>query len=243
MEVEKIVGEIKQQLLSQADPALAVKYSRYFKEGYDAYGLPNGVLSSLGKDLVAKYGKELGLKGFLDLSDLLMEDGKYEEVHLAIILISAFKNEFDAVVLGRISSWLDSGVQNWAHTDVLCSELLAVYWKNDLMTLADIADWRTASGKWKRRAVPVGMLALLKKNPDIEVLLDFLDPMMTDSERVVHQGLGWFLRETWKRSPEPVEAFLLKWKDTAPRLIFQYATEKMSKAERERFRRAKKRPE
>ena len=35
----------------------------------------------------------------------------------------------------------------------------------------------------------------------------------------------------------PVEEFLMKWKDTAARLIFQYATEKMSKEYRLKFRR------
>jgi 3-methyladenine DNA glycosylase AlkD len=62
---------------------------------------------------------------------------------------------------------------------------------------------------------------------------------MMDAERVVHQGLGWFLREAWKQQPKPVEAFLMEWKDTAPRLIFQYATEKMPAQARARFRRAK----
>jgi hypothetical protein len=52
--------------------------------------------------------------------------------------------------------------------------------------------------------------------------------------------VGWFLREAWKIEPEPVEAFLLKYKNTAPRLIFQYATEKMTKEGKERFRRDKK---
>jgi 3-methyladenine DNA glycosylase AlkD len=63
--------------------------------------------------------------------------------------------------------------------------------------------------------------------------------MMGDSEKVVHQGLGWFLRETWKRDRNPVEAHLLKWKDTCARLIVQYATEKMSKEEKLRFKRVK----
>ena len=55
---------------------------------------------------------------------------------------------------------------------------------------------------------------------------------MMDPERVVQQGLGWFLRETWKKHPKAVEAFLLEWKDRSPRLIFQYATEKMPATER-----------
>jgi 3-methyladenine DNA glycosylase AlkD len=75
--------------------------------------------------------------------------------------------------------------------------------------------------------------------PEIPPLLEFLRPLMMDEERVVHQGAGWFLREAWKQDPKPVEAFLLEWKDRAPRLIFQYATEKMTPAARARFRRGK----
>jgi 3-methyladenine DNA glycosylase AlkD len=83
------------------------------------------------------------------------------------------------------------------------------------------------------------MLAVLKKEKDYAPLLDFLRPLMMDEEKVVRQGLGWFLREAWKLQREPVEAFLLVWKDRAPRLIYQYATEKMTPEEKARFRRAK----
>ncbi len=58
-----------------------------------------------------------------------------------------------------------------------------------------------------------------------------------DPEKKVRQGLGWFLREAWKLQPAPIEAFLLKYKDTAPRLIYQYACEKMGKDEKLKFRR------
>jgi len=54
----------------------------------------------------------------------------------------------------------------------------------------------------------------------------------------VHQGVGWFLREAWKIRPKETESFLLKYKDTSPRLIFQYATEKMTPKQKLRFRRA-----
>jgi hypothetical protein len=36
-----------------------------------------------------------------------------------------------------------------------------------------------------------------------------------------------------------VEAFLLDWKDKAPRLIYQYACEKMTPAQKSRYRRSK----
>lgn len=62
---------------------------------------------------------------------------------------------------------------------------------------------------------------------------------MLDAERVVHQGLGWFLREAWKIKKEETESFLLKWKNQAPRLIYQYATEKMSTEEKNVLRKRK----
>jgi len=51
---------------------------------------------------------------------------------------------------------------------------------------------------------------------------------MPDSETVARQGPGWSLRECWKREPVLMEDFLLKQKDFPPRIIFQYAAEKMT---------------
>jgi 3-methyladenine DNA glycosylase AlkD len=84
------------------------------------------------------------------------------------------------------------------------------------------------------------MLYFLKTDMEFEPLLEVMRPMMHDRERVVHQGLGWFLREAWKRQPELIEIFLMEFKNSSPRLIFQYATEKMTKEQKERFRAEKK---
>ena len=63
---------------------------------------------------------------------------------------------------------------------------------------------------------------------------------MLDSEKVVHQGVGWLLRELWKKSSKEAEDFLYKWKDKAPRLVIQYATEKIDKKKRKIFRKSEK---
>ena len=81
---------------------------------------------------------------------------------------------------------------------------------------------------------------LLKHSTDLSKMFTFIDPLMMDTEREVHQGLGWFLRECWKRDRDTTEGFLLKWKNDCARLIIQYATEKMTKEERLQFRRDKK---
>ncbi|HWR52758.1 MAG TPA: DNA alkylation repair protein, partial [Bryobacteraceae bacterium] len=120
-------------------------------------------------------------------------------------------------------------------------EVISPLLQGGVIPLEAVASWRASPHKFQRRAVPVAMLGLLKTDTAIMPLLDFIRPLMTDSERVVHQGAGWFLREAWKKYRAPVEAFLLEWKDQAPRLIYQYATEKMTAAEKELFR-ASRRP-
>jgi len=49
-----------------------------------------------------------------------------------------------------------------------------------------------------------------------------------------------FLREAWKIKPQETETFLLKWKNTGARLIFQYACEKMTKVQKLKYRKENK---
>lgn len=246
-----MVAEIQARLAEHGDPAIVKKYAYYFKEGYDAFGLPTGVFEKIREELFEKYSQQLDFAGFLDLADILIRHPKYEEGSLAITWLMKFRNEFTAETFERVGKWFDDGVRNWAHSDYLCGDTMSYFLLDGVIDYRAFKEWRTMESKWRRRAVPVSLLIYLRDNAEtrkkadvlkvgtLTKLLAFVEPLMKDQERVVHQGLGWFLREAWKRDPEPVEAFLLKYKDTAARLIFQYATEKMSKEQKERFRKAK----
>ncbi len=237
--IEKIlnnaVTEIRAFCQANADPAVVKKYAKYFKEGYDGYGIGKEVWEANRTRFYDKYRNELGLSGFLKLGNKLFTSGKYEEGSAAIVSVKPFLDSFTPEAFQGIGQWLETGVRNWAHTDVICGELLSPCLKNGVISIAELEGWRQSDSKWKRRAVPVALLGLITR-VETAKLLDFIRPLMMDPERVVHQGLGWFLRETWKKDPAPVEAFLLEWKDTAARLIFQYATEKMTPEQKNRFR-------
>lgn len=217
---------------------LVQKYQRYFKEGYDAFGISQDLFTRQKEEWLVLYKNELGMDGFIDLGRKLINTGKYEEASFAITFMGAFKDEFKEDTFQELGGWLENGICNWAHTDIL-SGLLSYFLIEEIVTFDAMSDWRLSESKWKRRAVPVTMLTLLKTEKNFNPMFDFIDPIMMDSERVVHQGLGWFLRESWKKLPAPTEKFLKKWKDEAPRLIFQYATEKMDKEAKEKFKREK----
>jgi 3-methyladenine DNA glycosylase AlkD len=235
-----IAGEVRAFCEGKADPQRAAKYARYFKEGYDAYGIhheePDWYVA------VDGWSQRLAAAGpmaYLDAGDLLVRTGKYEEASSAVLMAEKAIATFTPAAFDRIAAWFDGGIRNWGHTDVLCARILGPFLTGGIVTLDRLAAWRESPHKYQRRAVPVTLIEVLKKGAPIAPLLSAVEPLMMDTERVVHQGLGWFLREAWKREPAKVEKLLLRHKQRAPRLIYQYATEKMTPEQREKFRKSK----
>ncbi|MFC2101975.1 DNA alkylation repair protein [Bacteroidota bacterium] len=237
MNPQELINDIRHFCEDHADPAIVQKYARYFKEGYDGYGVASGEFMAKVKELLSS--GTLTMEMVIEASFELVKSEKYELPSFAMQLLKGFSKEFTKETFRVIEQWFPIGIRNWAHTDGLCSELLSPMIQKQIVTMKDFSKWRKSDYRFQRRAVPVALIKSVKKSPNVRPYLEFLDPMMMDTERVVHQGLGWFLREAWKVHPEPVENFLLKWKNDAARLIFQYATEKMSKEYRLRFRREK----
>jgi len=237
-----LVKEIREYCKAHADAQKAKKWERYFKEGYDAWGLldkENPLWNEKQAEWLEKY-RGLGVQGFMKAGELLFAGGKYEEGALAIRFLKARRAELDSKAFVLLGKWFESGIANWAHTDVLCAEVLVPLVTSGQVTVNVLESWRASKHKFQRRASAVALLDLVKKGGNIKQLVEFVRPMMSDGERVVQQGVGWFLREAWKKEPKPVETFLLEFRDTAPRLIFQYATEKMTPGQKAKFKKEKK---
>jgi 3-methyladenine DNA glycosylase AlkD len=239
-DIKKIVKEVQKILEANKNQKNVKKYSKFFTEGYDAYGLDKKTLEKKRAEFVDKYKEELGLKGFLNLGSELLKSGKYEEASLAVTFPVFFKNEINKKDLKIFKSWLEKGIRNWAHTDILCSEVIKIMLLKKIINYTDLAEWRYSKSKWTRRAVPVSLLCLVKEKIDHKDLLVFVMPLMNDENEMVQKAIGWLLREIWKVKPRPAEAFLLKYKDTSPRLIIQYATEKMNKEKKVKYKIEKK---
>ena len=237
MKSTELCEEIRNYCRDNADEAAIKKYSRYFKEGYDAYGLSREKYEEKVDSLVND--KRINMKLILSASRDLVKSGKYEETSFAIRLLNEFSEQFTAATFKEVERWFEIGIINWGHTDVICGLLISKFFERNIITLESFSDWRTAKNKYQRRAVPVAMIELLKSTNDYDYLFSFIEPLMLDSERMVHQGLGWFLREAWKIKKKQTEIFLLKWKNDAARVIFQYATEKMTPEQKKRFRKEK----
>jgi len=222
---------------NNANAANVEKYSRYFKGGYNAWGLGQAQMNDLTKQLLKTPGLTLNI--VISAMPLLMKSGKYEETSFGLLLINGMKKQYTPALLKEIAGFFQAGITNWAHADTLAMWILPNIIAGGHVTEEDFVSWLSSPYSFQRRCVPVTYIKSLKKAQSPEHLFQMTEPLMADPVREVQQGMGWFLREAWKLFPEQTEAFLTKHKNTAPRLIYQYACEKMVKEYRLKFRKEK----
>jgi 3-methyladenine DNA glycosylase AlkD len=234
----QLSAEITAFCSSHGDETLVKKYSRYFREEFNAWGVPRELQEQECTRILRE--NDLNPEIILRAGDQLFRNGRYEEGSMALCLLRSIPKKYDKTVFLGIASWFENGINNWAHCDAICGDILSVFLKKSIVVPGDFTAWLDSSARFRRRAVPVSMIKHLKSGADCDQLISLTEPLMTDSERVVHQGMGWFLREAWKKHPVLTEDFLNKWKDASPRLIIQYATEKMKPEQKQRFRRTKR---
>jgi 3-methyladenine DNA glycosylase AlkD len=238
---DDLYQEIIQYCEQNTNPANIQKYSRYFVEGYDAYGLDQKPMEEQRKIWWKKYHPLLSRQQFFDLAEKLAASGKYEQISFGFWWVKQFEKEFDAETFDYLARWFDRYVINWAHSDMISMDLLPQFLTRNIISLEEYSSWAVAESRWRRRGCAVGLIKpVVKAGLDIHAALEVIRPEMLAPEKVVHQGLGWFLRDSWKIHPQVVEPFLLEYKDDCARLIIQYATEKMTAEQKAAYKRDKK---
>jgi 3-methyladenine DNA glycosylase AlkD len=238
MNTGQFIEEIRTYCVKNANESIVIKYSHYFKGGvYDGYGLSAPQIHGWVKEMLHKHN--LSLPVILEASTPLLNAGKMEEISMMMLVVRGLHKQFNRQTFSQINNWYQTSINNWAHADTLAMLILPEFLKNDIVSINDFKPWLTAANKFQRRSVAVTLIKLLNERNCYDEFFTFLECLMIDKEREVHQGTGWFLREAWKRNPAETEVFLLKWKDISPRLIIQYATEKMAPEGKMRFKKVK----
>ncbi len=235
------IKEIRAFCEANSDPGIIEKYQRYFKEGYDGYGIDDKVFKRQIEIWVEQWKGEMTIESYLTLGDELMKNGRFDEKQFAISFLKSSRKDFSKDTFNRVGDWFDYGINNWATTDVLCMLVMSSLLYDKVISLNDLKSWIDSDSEWKRRAVPVALIELDKLSKDLKSneAIELVEPLMLDDSEYVQKGIGTLLRSLWKKYPDDIELFLLKWKDTCGRLIVQYSTEKMEKEYRKKFRKSK----
>lgn len=221
---KQIYKAVEKFCFDREDPIRAIRNMHSFNEGYDAFGLQDEDLKIL-RDRILQDFKP-SPREIADFGLILLKTGKYEFGSLAILLIKKHRPRLDSYIRERLKEWLDSGVENWAHADLLGTKILPVLFELELTDLQSFTSWRDSHSKWTRRA-SITCLMWLRDELPVDDILRFIEPVVADNENVVQQALGWLLKDLWHKENEPVEAFLSLHKEDLDRSTIKQATSRM----------------
>jgi 3-methyladenine DNA glycosylase AlkD len=234
MKSAELIKDIKMYCREHASAGNVLKYSKYFKEPYVAHGLTQPQIREKVKTLLKD--NEVSLPVIMNITPALFESGMYEEIMFSLLLLDGRAKFFSRETFDFLSGLFEIGVTNWAHADTIGMNVAPHFLKRNIIGIEELETWLVSNNRFQRRCVPVTLIKSLKTTTQYHRMFSAIEPLMTDPHREVHQGVGWFIREAWKRQPGQAERFLFTWKDRAPRLIIQYACEKMTAEGKAQFK-------
>ena len=150
--IEEKFLEIRKFCEKNINPEIQKKYSRYFTEGFDSYGLDQKTFEDQRDKWLEQWKTDLTLNDYLKLGDQLIATGKYEEASFAISFVYSQTDQYSPEMLDKLGSWLEKGIVNWAHTDVLSGKALSHFFLNDIVEIEYLKEWTGSPSKWQRRS-------------------------------------------------------------------------------------------
>ena len=107
MNANNLFNELREFCIANANEKVVEKYSRYFKEGFDAYGLTTELLLAKVDEIASR--EDVNLDLILNTADFLIPTGKYEAMSFAFALTNKYKKEFTKNTFLAVESWFDKG--------------------------------------------------------------------------------------------------------------------------------------
>ncbi|HAU65995.1 MAG: alkylation repair enzyme protein [Candidatus Uhrbacteria bacterium GW2011_GWF2_39_13] len=159
----------------------------------------------------------------------------HEVLSLPLFYYRRHKKELTSVHWKYLKNWIER-VENWEHADSLCYLYSFLYERYPNLVEPTLKQWNRSKNPWKRRASVVSTIYYASKNrkaPSIKTVLLLIEPLIQDKNPYVQKAVGWQLREAYKLWPEEILLFLKKHLLGLPAITFSYATEKLSKKEKE----------
>lgn len=195
------VTEIEADLRSRAKAGRAEKEKAYLKSALAHLGVPVPEIRKVAR----AHGEERSLEQARALADALWARPVHELRATAVELLD--RRALTLEDLPRLERWLREA-KTWALVDPIAIALVGGVVERH--GAGDALDrWAEDDDFWIRRAAMLALLRPLRRGDgDFERFGRYADAMLEEKEFFIRKAIGWVLRETGKKRPERVEAWL-----------------------------------
>jgi 3-methyladenine DNA glycosylase AlkD len=167
----------------------------------------------------------------IELVTLLWAQPVHDCRMAAIMLLQFRRNLLGPDDLDTVESMI-RGSRTWAYVDSLAGDIAGnlVVRYPDALTRLDV--WAADPNFWIRRSAMLALIDPLRRGASFDRFAGYADSMLDEKEFFIRKAIGWVLRETSKRRPDDVYAWLLPRAGRASGVTVREAVKYLSPAQR-----------
>jgi 3-methyladenine DNA glycosylase AlkD len=226
--MNKIIGDIRKELIRNADEKTKQSGERYFKEDVIMYGIKSATVIQIGKDHY-KALRDKNKSNIFSLCEELWQSGYMEESFIACNWSYYVHKQFVPDDFKVFERWVNKYINNWASCDTLCNHTVGTFIEMYPEFLTGLKKWSRSQNRWVKRASAVSLIVPARKGKFLKDIFEIADIMHSDKDDMVQKGYGWMLKAASQAHQEEVFNYVVSKKATMPRTSLRYAIEKMPK--------------
>jgi 3-methyladenine DNA glycosylase AlkD len=228
-----VIEEIRQLLISNADQKTKETGQKFFKERVMLYGVKTAVVSKIGEESY-KAIKGKNKAEIFTLCEELWQSGYMEESFIACNWSYLLNDDYQPHDFAVFEKWVEIYVSNWASCDTLCNHTIGTFVEKYPQYASDLIYWAKSPNRWMRRASAVSLIIPARKGKFLTDIFKIADSLLLDQDDLVQKGYGWMLKAASQAHQMEVFDYVMKNKAVMPRTALRCAIEKMAKELKEK---------
>jgi 3-methyladenine DNA glycosylase AlkD len=224
--MNKIIDEIRQELIKNADEKTRKSGERFFKEEVKLYGLKSAAVTQIGKEFYKQIPNKNKIIIF-NLCEELWRSGYLEETGIACIWSYNVCKLYKPKDIKVFERWINNYVTNWASCDTLCNHSVGTLIEMYPERISYLKKWTKSQNRWVRRASAVSLIIPARKGLFLDDIFEIANSLLIDGDDMVQKGYGWMLKSASQAYQKAVFNYIVKHKAVMPRTSLRYAIEKM----------------
>ncbi len=224
----RIVSEVRQALIDNADEKTRVGSDRYHKPGQapKVHGVRMGIVSRIARES-QKEIKSLSKQEIFALCEELWQSAYVEEAVVACAWAESLHKQYEPADFKVFEHWVQNYLTNWADCDTLCNHPIGNFVMMYPNYISELKKWAKSDKHLVRRAAAVTLIIPARKGLFLNDIFEIADILLLDKEDLVQKGYGWMLKAASEAHLQEVFNYVISKKTVMPRTAFRYALEKM----------------
>jgi 3-methyladenine DNA glycosylase AlkD len=224
--MEKIIENLRNELLQNADEKTKQSGERFFKEEVTLYGIKSAIVMHISKEHF-KAISDKSKSNIFSLCDKLWQSGIMEESFVACNWSYFVHKQYIPADFDIFDKWVNLYITNWAACDTLCNHTVGTLVEMYPEQISGLKRWAKSENRWVKRASAVSLIIPARKGMFLNDIFEIADILHSDKDDMVQKGYGWMLKAASQAHQKEVFNYVMSKKTTMPRTSLRYAIEKM----------------